>query len=87
MQDKGRRHVVRFETEGEVMKVRLLEDAHKTAPAGTVGELAEVNGSFKFCPEGREQAYWIGRVKWEAITEEPKAEEPKADVNPPRRRR
>ncbi len=67
------------------MKVRLLEDAHKTwAPAGTVGELVinHVMGE-RFYPETTPgHPVWIGRVKWEAISEEPKA-----DVKPTRRRR
>jgi len=60
-----------------MMKVRLLESAHDTwAPAGTVGELVEVNGSYKFCPEGHEHAYWIGRVKWEEVGETVTISEP-----------
>jgi len=60
------------------MKVRLLEDAHKTwAPAGTVGELENCgiwDPVYRFKPDSLEYGIWIGRVKWEAITDESKAD-------------
>ena len=65
------------------MKVRLLEEAHKFyAIEGTEGKLENVDGNYRFQPDGADFKLWIGRVKWEAITEEPKA-----DVKPTRSRR
>lgn len=68
------------------MKVRLLEDAHKTwAPAGTVGELEVIEtidstsntmskvyyGQFR--PDNApNHPLWIGKVKWEEVVDPPK---------------
>jgi len=68
------------------MKVRLLEDAHKTwAPAGTVGDIEVIEtidsvsntmskvyyGQFR--PDNApNHPLWIGQVKWEEVVEPPR---------------
>lgn len=62
------------------MKVRLLESAHKFyAIEGTVGTLENVDGNYRFQPDGAEFKLWIGRVKWEEVVET-------ADTVKPRKR-